>query len=398
LIATAVAGIGALSWPASGASRRQASAPGPVPQGFVGVVVDEPVWPDPFVDIGRQMDSMVAAGVESVRVTFVWAQAQPYRSWKRVPHNQRARFVSVGGVPTDFSVFDQIVGAASSRGLTVMPTILDAPGWDGIRRKGAIVRIPRHDGPYAAFVKALVERYGPNGSFWRTSAAARSGVATPITMWQIWNEPNIYPFWPLQPFAKRYVALLKAAHDAIKSADPKAKIVLAGMPNYSWLDLGHVYHVKGARKLFDIVAVHPYTKDPSGVITILGYVRRAMSRAGDSRKPLIADEISWPSSQGETNHDTGYDFATTQSGQAQNVKVMLPMLEHDRASLGLIGFYYYDWAGEDRPNKLAFDFAGLLHFQDGKFTPKPAFNAFRQAALGLEGCRAKGQFATDCVH
>jgi arabinogalactan endo-1,4-beta-galactosidase len=215
-------------------------------------------------------------------------------------------------------------------------------------------------------------------------------------MWQIWNEPNITAFWPQQPYYARYVALLRAAHAAIKSADPTAKVVLAGMPNYSWFELERIYKFKGARSLFDVVSLHPYTQTPQGVITILNYVRTVMNQAGDSAKPILADEISWPSSLGKTSHNTGYDFATTEAGQARNLGKLLPMLVRDRVRLGLAGFYYYDWMGLERPNYLAFDFAGLFRVSGGEFVAKPAYSVFRSDALAMEGCRAKGPLATDC--
>ena len=327
-------------------------------------------------------------------MVFNWSSAQPYQGWRDVPKGQRSKFVNVGGVPTDFSDFDQIVTAASRDGIKVLPVVLAAPKWDGVMRKGAIIAIPRTPGPYAAFVKALVRRYGPGGSFWPTY---QYGSPAPIRSWQIWNEPNIYPFWPLQPFESRYVSLLIAAHKAIRSVDRGATIVLAGMPNYSWINLQRIYAVRGARSAFDVVAIHPYTKDPQGVITILGYVRQVMDQAGDTRKPIIADEISWPSSVGKTDHDTGYDFASTESGQARKIQKVLPLLVANRARLRLLGFYYYDWAGLERKNELAFDFAGLFRIHNGKFVAKPAYNVFRRAALAMEDCHSKGDNATSCV-
>jgi hypothetical protein len=248
-------------------------------------------------------------------------------------------------------------------------------------------------GPYASFLAALVRRYGPRGSFWKTAPAP----AVPVRTWQIWNEPNIRPFWPRQPFERRYVALLKAAHDAIKRLDRGATVVLAGLPNYSWTALKKIYAVPGARRLFDVVAVHPYTKTPQRVITILRFVRSVMDAAGDSRKPLVADEVSWPSSLGKTVHNTGYDFATTEAGQARNIGRLLPLLARDRASLRLSGFYYYTWASQERRNGLAFDFAGLLKFASGRFLAKPALRAFKTGALALEHCRRKGATATVCL-
>jgi Glycosyl hydrolase family 53 len=393
LIAWASAALLALVLPATAAAAKRASSI-PVPPGFVGMDVDEPVWPDPFVDLGQQLGVMVASGVETVRVVFDWSATQPYESWSQVPSGERSQFVNVGGVPTNFSSIDQLVGLASQRGVTVLPTILDAPSWDGQTYPGGLLALPRSDAPFAAFVKALVRRYGPRGSFW---SAHPYGPKVPIEMWQIWNEPNVPAFWPQQPYYSRYIALLRAAHSAIKSADPTAKVVLAGLPNYSWVELTRLYGYRGARNLFDVVAVHPYTKTPQGVITILSYVRTVMNESGDRSKPIIADEISWPSSQGQTPHNAGYDFATTEAGQARNLGEVMPMLVKQRLRLGIAGFYYYDWAGLERPNALAFDFSGLFHLDGAGFEPKPAYAVFKRDALAMEGCRAKGAQASICA-
>ena len=155
--------------PAAATSARSSAAvsTAAVPQGFVGMMIDGPLYPDtdPAVDLGAQLDSMVASGVQSLRLTFDWGYAQPYASWSKVPAAMRSDFVDVGGVPTRFGLFDEIVGLAAQRGLPVLPVILNAPKWDGVRYRLSLVDIPRKDAPYAAFAAALVRRYGPHGSF-----------------------------------------------------------------------------------------------------------------------------------------------------------------------------------------------------------------------------------------
>jgi hypothetical protein len=49
-----------------------------------------------------------------------------------------------------------------------------------------------------------------------------------------------------------------------------------------------------------VVGVHPFTRTPQGVISILQRIRAVMDKAGDRKKPIIADEVSWPSSFGQT--------------------------------------------------------------------------------------------------
>ena len=362
-----------------------------VPNGFVGVMIDGPLWPttDPAVNLDQQFDKMVANGVENVRVVFDWAAAQPYKTWSDVPASQVGQFTDVNGVPINFTQLDKVVELASTRRMTLLPVVLYAPTWDASTHPRTFA-IPRRDGPYGQFMAALVQRYGPHGTFWQSHHPK-----VPVTMWQVWNEPNIKVFWFKQPFQRSYMALLKAAHSAIKRADPRAKVVLAGMPNFSWKQLAGIYRIHGARKLFDVVAVHPYTKQPQGVITILEKVRQVMDQAGDRTKPMVADEISWPSSVGKTDRNE-FDFATTERGQARDIAALLPMLARDRKKLRLLGFDYYTWAGVEDRGGISFDFAGLLRFKHGKFTAKPALSAYRKAALALEGCKKKGPVATRC--
>jgi hypothetical protein len=383
-----------LATASTAAAATKQSTKRPVPQGFVGMMVDGPVYPDTdnHVNLARQLDVMVSTGVQTLRAVFDWEKAQPYVGWSDVPASQAKSFVDVAGIPTRFGPLDQLVGLAAGRGLSILPVVINSPRWDADTNNPAVEANPRSVYWYAQFAKALVERYGPKGTFW-----AHRSAKVPIRMWQIWNEPNIPAFWPVQPFAQSYVYMLSAAREAIKGADPTAKIVLAGMPNYSWVDLGKIYRIAGARSLFDVVAIHPYTKTPQGVITILSYARRVMNANGDRAKPMLADEVSWPSSAGKTKHNLGFDFATSEAQEARNVGQVLPLLAKNRKRLNLAGFYYYTWAATERRNALPFEFAGLFRYTANRFIAKPVFDVFRRSALALEHCRAKRLRATSCA-
>jgi hypothetical protein len=394
-----IAAVAALAAVAFGQSASASSSPttpvapaGPVPQGFVGVDVDGPMFaPNTTLNFGNQAQTMVANGVQSIRVAFSWAFAQPYPSFKQLPVADRGIFPNdVDGRPTNFSATDQIVGEAAKLHLTVLPTILYAPPWDGKPNRHGI-ETPRRSAPYAEFAAALVERYGPRGSFWNENPSIPK---VPIRMWQIWNEPNISYYWP-QPFAKSYVSLLKLAHSAIKRADPGAKVVLGALTNLAWRSIGQIYQIHGASSLFDIVSVNGFTKLPANVVLYMQLMRNAMDHNRDGRKPLIATEVSWPAAKGETPQH--YDFNTTQAGQARNIAALLPLIGQRRVKLGLIAFYYYTWIGQEDPGSLAFNFAGLLRYRNGSVTVKPALGAFRSGALALEQCKQKGSVATSCV-
>jgi arabinogalactan endo-1,4-beta-galactosidase len=376
------------------ASSASQSLPGtPVPPRFVGMDVTPPVFSNQ-VPGDEQLNRMVASGVESIRVAFNWAAAQPYKDWLKVPSDKVSDFESgAKGVPTDFTLTDQIVEAAARHGLTVLPTVLYAPPWDGAPNKHGF-QTPKHTQPFADYLTTLIDRYGPNGVFW---AHNRDVPKLPIRMWQIWNEENLPAYWP-RPFVKKYVRLLKASHKAIKAADPGAKVVLGALTDYSWLDLGKIEKVPGARQSFDYIAVNNFTATVDHWLLIMRLVRRAADQAGDSRKPMLATELSWPSAKGKS--DQHYDWDVTEAGQAKMISEVLPAIAAQRAKLNLAGFYYYNWMGIEYRNAPAFNFAGLLKLvrQSGKIQVKPALAAFKRGALALEHCRKKGAVATRCIH
>lgn len=374
----------------SGVQRRTRSSPRPAGP-VIGVTFDGPVL-GPRVNLDQQVDLAVASGVESLRVAVDWAAMQPYSSATEVPVADRSQFQNVAGVPTRFSDLDRIVGSAAGRDLTVLPVVESSPSWDALR-PGNVGSPPRSVAPFAAFLTALVDRYGPRGTFW----SKHPGLPrVPIRMWQVWNEPHLVTYWSEQPFAPSYVKLLAAARAALKSADPGAKVVLAGLANYSWRYLAKIYRVPDAKRLFDIVAIHPYTAQPRGVITILQRARAVMDRFGDSRKPILGTEITWPSSFHKAPAQFG--VSTTEHQQAQRLGQLMPLLAANRTKLGLMGFYWYTWMGDETPRSrpYAFDYAGLLKYVNGTVTAKPALSTFKRGALAMEDCQRKTT-AEGCV-
>jgi hypothetical protein len=366
----------------------------PVPARFVGMDADGPmVTPVDDINLAQQFNTMVASGVESVRFPLDWATAQPYATWADVPAAGAGRFQNGShGTPTDFATTDELVGLAAERGLTLLPTVLYAPPWDaGSNRTGGLAP-PAKPVPYADFLTTLIDRYGPRGTFW---AANPRIPKDPIRMWQIWNEPNLTLYWPA-PFASRYVALLRAAHTAIKRADPGAKVVLAGLTNYAWTALHQIDTQPGARRLFDVLAVHPYSSDPAKVITFMELFHRAAARDGLARLPLLATEFGFPSALGQSAG--GFDWDTTEAGEARELAQLIPMMAALRTQLNLVGIYYYTWIGDEYRGASPWAFAGLLRYRTGgKIVAKPALASFKRVALELEACRVKGTLATRCV-
>lgn len=367
-----------------------------VPRGFIGTVVDGPLTQAGFGFGGlleRELEVMVASGIESIRMPVHWSAAQPYRSWRQVPANERSRFEDAGGVPTDFRDLDRIVGAASRRGISLLPTVLAAPSW-AAKYPGRFNSPPRIPEAYSRYMGALAHRYGPAGSFWRSNRELRP---VPIRSWMVWNEPYLRNYWRDQPFAPAYVRLLAAARRTVKRIDPGAQVMVAGLASFgrtAWEYLEDLYRA-GAGRGLDAVAAHPFTRRPRGVLGVLRRMRAVMRRHGDARLPLLVTELSWPSAKGERKK-ISYPWEETERGQAVKVRRAIELLARHRRELRLQAVYHYNWlAPED--GRDSFAWAGLRRLAaPGRAASKPALGALRGAALALEGCEAKRGTAARC--
>jgi polysaccharide biosynthesis protein PslG len=319
-----------------------------------------------------EWDRMVGAGVESVRLTFLWRFAQP-----------------VAGGPNDFTATDALVIAGARRHLQVFPNVWATPDWAADQPGNAASPV-RDRAAYGRYLAALIGRYGPHGSLW----AERPDIPkVPIRAWQIWNEPSMTRYWSVQPFAKSYVALLRAAYSAVKRADPHATVVTAGLPNESWKDLRTIYKA-GGRGHFDAVGLHPYTGKPRNVIRLVELSRSVMRKAHDSRTPVWLTELSWPAALGKVSETHG--FETTDRGQAAKLKDGLKRLVDDRKRLRIGKVIWYTWLSVEGGEN-SFAWSGLRRIRGSALLSAPALSTFRSVARRLEGCSKLAGNASRCA-
>lgn len=301
---------------------------------------------------------MHAAGAESLRLPVYWHDVQPD-----------------GPDSSDFTALDTEVAAAARAHLRVLAVVLWAPPW-AASGKAAFNAPPRHPSDYARFLTLLIHRYGPHGSFWSANPAL---PRMPVRDWQIWNEPDHRYYWRTQPFVHRYVALLRAAHRAIKRADHGAKVVMAGFATIkpNWPVIHRLYRA-GARGKFDVFAIHPYTAKPANVERLVALARRQLRRVHDAHRTLWATEITWPASKGHMRDP--YGFAVSAHRQAANIRRVLPLLARNRRSLRLGRVFWESWLTGYRSKSNVFDYSGLR--SPGR--NRPGLAAFRRAAHALE--------------
>ncbi len=332
----------ALLVPAAWAGSPKSSAP---PAGFFGVV--------PQAQPSESDFERMQGTVETVRMPIYWFEVEP------------------GEGEYDFANVDAEIGAAAKRGIQVLPFVYGTPGWVGPRQERAPID-GAEVGEWKEFLRVLVARYGPGGSFWEGRARSE-----PIHRWQIWNEPNFRLFWAPKIEPAAYAKLLHASATTIRKADPSAKIVLAGIAPVgagmkTWVFMRQLLRVPGVLRDFDFAALHPYSVNMPELDYQLENVRAAMVAGGAGDKPLIVTEF------GVASHgDYPSAFVRGESGEATFLRDAYARLLQMRHRWHIAGAYWYTWQDEANadPNCAFCQGAGLL---DLAGTPKTAWTAYRQ--------------------
>ena len=340
-----------------------------VPHGFYGVMWDRAATDASRSQQGTQWDLMARAGVESVRTTFWWDRAQP-----------------VAGEPPTFAATDRVVELAAARRIRVLPVVYGTPPWAGAE--------PRPDSPpirvedYAAYLEALVQRYGPRGSFWLEHPEL---PRRPVREWQIWNEPHLQDYWRTPngrgAWAPEYAELLRAANAALERSDPGSVTVLGGLADFAWTHIGKLYQA-GVAGHYDVAAINLFTRRPALVIKGLGYIRKALRRGGEPGKPIWLTETTWPASRGRPKRPRAAwqrFWETTDRGMARRLVSFYSLAQRHRRRLRLGRVYWYTWSSAYREPSL-FDYTGLVRWRRGSFALRPALRAYAASARRAEGC------------
>jgi len=339
-----------------------------VPPTFFGVVSQTALGADDYARMG-------AADVGLLRAALPWSASDP----------------GPAAGDENWADFDGVVGGAAREGIRVLPFVFSAPEWvlalDGheCRPQRCLPYPPRGDPALAAwsgFLRSAVERYGPAGTFWSEHPEL---PALPIRAWQIWNEQNSPTFFAPKPSVRVYARMLKAAHEAISTVDPDAKVILGGMfgkplgglkPVIPAADfLAQLYQRPHLDRAFDGVAAHPYGPRMKAVRFQVELMRRRIRRAGDDAKLWIT-EIGWASG------GPAHPLNRGPEGQARRLRKAFAYLLAQRKRLRIATVDWYAWRDtpDSVPNLCVWcTHSGLLS-ADG--VPKPAFAAFAQMAGG----------------
>jgi hypothetical protein len=328
-----------------------------LPKDFFGLVSEDVLAGNAgYRDATLGQQSSIGVGL--IRQTFHWNQIE----------------TSPGQY--NFAYYDAYMAATASHGIAVLPILFDPPRFRAkVSRRTSATYPPRHYADLGKFGAAIARRYGPNGSFWAQNPTV---PRIPITAYQVWNEPNIPAYWPTGPNPRQYARLLNATARGIHAADPSAEIVTAGMPDSHLSRPGSVFsyvksmlHSPGGRS-FDTLAVNPYGKNSTQIVGKMQRFRSILNRAHDSRAHMWVTEFGW------SDVGPASSFRAGRTGQARDIRRVIPALVKRRAHLKLRGIVYYSWRDGAPYAPLFKDFWGLhtgLLRRNG--SAKPALSAFQ---------------------
>lgn len=336
-----------------------------LPANFWGVVPQIP----PSV---QELQRLKRGGVDSIRVPVSWGSVQPEK-----------------GGAWDWSDADTLIGAAAAARLNVLPFLSTAPGWAVPidRRFGSPRFLPVRSGTqrsgWKQFVTRAIQRYGPDGDFWRENPQL---PARPISTWQVWNEPN-FKYFVAQPNPAEYGKLVNLTYAATKAVDPGAKLILGGLfarpieatfnvrPPQAYFAstfLEQLYaSTPGIKSKFQGIALHPYTGSWKNLTGRIEEVRRVLVANRDASKDLYITEMGW-SSEPPQPHNS---FAKGVGGQARELKGAFRLLSANQRRWHLQAIYWFSIG----------DYAGLCNFCGGsglfhEGKPKPAWSAYTHFA------------------
>jgi hypothetical protein len=331
----------------------------------------------------EQFKRLRTGGVDSVRIPISWAAVQAH-----------------GPGEANFGASDLLVAGAAAAGLEVLPFVYDAPSWavpqahvpgPGTARapKTLPVKSGKERSAWASFLKLVVARYGPGGSFWSANPTLPS---RPIRTWQIWNEEN-FKYFVVRPSPADYGKLVDISYSAIRSVDRGAKLILGGMfaepgearpmrkPPQAYFAtdfLSQVYRsTPGVKGKFVGVALHPYTGSYQRLTPEIEKFRQVLAQNHDAGKGLWITELGW-SSEPPSRSDS---FAKGPAGQAAQLKGAFKLLERRAAKWRLKQIF---WFSVDDAQNICNFCGGSGLFGEG-FVPKKSWFAYVHFAGGKPG-------------
>ena len=297
-----------------------------------------------------EMKMLAEAGFRFIRMDLDWARTE------------KARGVY------DFAPYERLLGALDEHGIRAV-LILDYanPLYDDNRS-------PDTDEGRAAFAK------------W--AAAAVTKFKDRGVLWEMYNEPNITPFWRPKPDVENYIKLAIETGKAIRAAAPGEAYI---GPAVSGIDLPFLEACfnAGLLEYWDAVSVHPYRQvDPESAEEDYRNLRLLIAKYAPHGKtiPILSGEWGYSAAWAGVDEDRQAKLLARQwlFNLSQDVQLSI----------------WYDWRNDGTdPKEAEHHFGTVRHeHQMGRepaFEPKPAYLIARALTSELRGFKFSKRIALE---
>jgi hypothetical protein len=315
----------------------------------------------------RQTFKMIQeAGIGWIKQQFPWEELEQPRKGQF--------FDTKFNYPT-WDKFDGIVNLAAEFGVQIVARLDRPPAWARADKTNP-ERPPDNFDDFGDFVHAVATRYRGR-----------------LNHFQIWNEPNLGEEWTGKPDAADYVRLLRIAHQRIKTANPEAVVLSAplainnenGPIHLNEVDFLEQVYAAGGKAYFDVLSANAYGMDkaPSDSPSrqVLNFrraelLRQVMERNGDSNKAVWFNEYGWNASPAEMPKEERTWQRVTEKQQADWTIEGVQRALRDWPWAGVFCTWYFRHVGDIAPSRSEYYF----RLVDVDFTPRPVYNAIKQAA------------------
>jgi len=300
--------------------------------------------------------------------------------------------------------YDHIVSLADRYGLEMIARLSNPPAWSRADGDARGTYAPPDDiEDYGDYAYAVASRYRGR-----------------IRVYQVWNEPNIYPEWGEQPVdPEGYTGLLCLAYRRIKEADPDAVVVSGALAQTASFDPGpgpgtglsdlvflqRMYDA-GAGDCFDVLAVNDYMLwsgptdrrlPPPYIINYNRplYLRDIMVANGDASKSIWISEMNANAVPNDPAiQDLGAYGQVTLEQQARYAPLAYRRAIEEWPWVGVINFWFFKRASDAERDQAWYYF----RMAEPDFTTMPVYDAMREYIAGLSptlypGAHQEGHWA-----
>ena len=223
-------------------------------------------------------------------------------------------------------------------------------------------------------------------AFGKWAAAAAKHFQNRGILWEMYNEPNISPFWRPKPNPDDYVKLALEVGRALREAAP-SEIYIG--PACSRIDLPflEICFKAGLLEYFAAVSVHPYRQtNPETVEADYRNLRRLIAQHAPAGKDIPIFSGEW----GYSSIWAGFD------PDKQGIHLARQFLLNQSQQIPLS--IWYDWHDDGpKPDEPEHHFGTVLYeYHEGKdpiYASKPAYRAAKALTTLLSGYRFNKRLA-----